>query len=191
MIRLEHDVGTSRLKICVGLALEKLLEYVGKTSRSPVWLAALVLHPKFKWQNIDQLWQHQAQRSLYTASRVRVQRLWLTQYKNQIRPTISEEVPRDVYDSTGTKISFTALLTLKRLYLKRQTAWMMNILATLARIGQKNRFPIPFNSGVTIERFIPTSPVWLLISLLFRPCHQNVSVHLAKLAILSQHEGAI
>lgn len=41
MIRLEHDIGTRHLKICIGLALEKLLEYVGKTSQSPVWLAAL------------------------------------------------------------------------------------------------------------------------------------------------------
>lgn len=77
-----------------------------ETLWSPVWLAALVLHPKFKWQNIDQLWQHQVQRSLYTASRVRVQRLWLTHYKNQIRPTISEEVPRDAYDSIGDKDIF-------------------------------------------------------------------------------------
>lgn len=31
MIRLEHDIGTRHLKICIGLALEKLLEYVGET----------------------------------------------------------------------------------------------------------------------------------------------------------------
>lgn len=48
---------------------------------------------------------------------------------------------------TGIKIFFTALLTPKHLYLKKPTAWMMNILATLAGIGQKNRFPIPLNGG--------------------------------------------
>lgn len=173
MIRLEHDFGTRRLKICVGLALEKLLEYVGKTSRSPVWLAALVLHPKFKWQNIDQLWQHQAQRSLYTASRVRVQRLWLTQYKNQIRPTISEEVPDDAYDSDGDKDIFHGF-THSQIPISQEA----------------NGIDDEYTSYISKDR-PEACHVWPLTSLLFRLCHQNLSVHLAKLAILLQREGAI
>lgn len=44
----KNDISIHQLNIYVGLAISKLIEYVSKTVKSPVWLAALVLHPKYK-----------------------------------------------------------------------------------------------------------------------------------------------
>ena len=54
-IILSNDLGNRYLSVCVGWALKKLTDYVGKTTRAPVWLAFLVLHPSFKWANLDTL----------------------------------------------------------------------------------------------------------------------------------------
>lgn len=52
-VLLSNDLGNRDLSVCVGLALKKLTDHVGKTARAPVWLASLVLHPSIKWANID------------------------------------------------------------------------------------------------------------------------------------------
>lgn len=100
------DVSTHQLNICVGLAMGKLMEYVGKTARSPVWLAALVLHPKYKWKNLRQLWQHVNQRSLFQASQARVKNMWQRDYKGRVivEPDTINNV--DTYDSDGEKDVF-------------------------------------------------------------------------------------
>lgn len=72
-LRLTNDhVRTHQLNVCVRLAMGKLMEYVGKKARSPVWLAALVLHPKYKWKNLGKLWQHVNQQSLFQASQAKI-----------------------------------------------------------------------------------------------------------------------
>ncbi len=52
-IRLIHNVETKELALSVSLALGKLQEYLGKTNRSVVWMAAIILHPKHKWVSIE------------------------------------------------------------------------------------------------------------------------------------------
>lgn len=42
--QLKNDIGTIHLIASVALALDKLEDYLGKTNRSVVWLAAIVLH---------------------------------------------------------------------------------------------------------------------------------------------------
>ena len=84
-IELANDIGTHDLNICVGLAIGKLEEHLGKTNRSAVWLAALVLHPRYKWENLEALWSgHRVKRSLYQASKARVQNLWCASYKDKV-----------------------------------------------------------------------------------------------------------
>lgn len=76
VIRLEHDVGTRRLKMCVGLALKKLLEYVGKAICIGTTSQGLNGRTLISFGNI----KHKDH--FLPLQEYRVQRLWLTQYKN-------------------------------------------------------------------------------------------------------------
>ncbi len=73
--RLKNDIGTTHLTTSVALALDKLKDYLGKTNRSAVWLAAIVLHPKHKWFSISTLWGRRNKISLLNVSKTGVQNM--------------------------------------------------------------------------------------------------------------------
>ena len=52
-----RDIGSQHLLSCLTLAIEKLEEYLGKKSRSPAWLAAVVFNPKYKWDLLTSIGQ--------------------------------------------------------------------------------------------------------------------------------------
>lgn len=54
--KLSYDVSSQHLLSSITLAAEKLDEYLGKTSRAPAWLAALLLNPKYKWDLLTSMW---------------------------------------------------------------------------------------------------------------------------------------
>ena len=82
--RLKNDIGTIHLTTSVAFVLDKLEDYLGRTNRSAVWLAAIVLHPKHKWFFITTLWGRRNKISLLNASKIRVQNMWVGSYQDKI-----------------------------------------------------------------------------------------------------------
>ncbi|THV84951.1 hypothetical protein D6D29_02746 [Aureobasidium pullulans] len=67
--------------LCVGvnLAWKKLDEYYTKTDQSPVYVAAVVLHPRLKWKWLKKAWKHR--QGWLNRARTSVRNLWL-EYAN-------------------------------------------------------------------------------------------------------------
>jgi hypothetical protein len=64
------------------LGIQKADDYYKKTDESPAYLAAVILHPQYKWQYIDIVWkEHQ---DWIRQGKAEVQRLWETEYKHLI-----------------------------------------------------------------------------------------------------------
>ncbi len=82
--RLKNDIATTHLTTFVALALDKLKDYLGKTNRSAVWLAAIVLYPKHKLISISTLWGRRNKISLLNASKIRVQNMCAGFYQDKI-----------------------------------------------------------------------------------------------------------
>jgi hypothetical protein len=63
--------------LCVGinLAWQKLHEYYSKTDQSPVYVAAVVLHPDLKWNWLEKAWRGRP--GWISRARVEVNKLWL------------------------------------------------------------------------------------------------------------------
>ncbi|KAG9994666.1 hypothetical protein KCU78_g18313, partial [Aureobasidium melanogenum] len=76
--------------LCVGinLAWQKLDEYYSKTDQSPVYVAAVVLHPGLKWKWLEKAWRGRP--SWISQARVEVKKLWL-EYANIIVTTEDTE----------------------------------------------------------------------------------------------------
>ena len=109
--RLKNDIGTVHLTTSVALALDKLEDYLGKTNRSAVWLAAIVLHPKHKWFSITTLWEQRNKISLLNASKIRVQNMWAGFYQDKILIPENDVSQYDSYvDSDGEDDPFHGLL---------------------------------------------------------------------------------
>src|SRR5436305_2909765 len=67
-------------RIACNLGWQKLNEYYTKLDRSPVYVAALVLHPAYKFETIKQLWQTKP--DWIEWARQAIQELW-QQYKKK------------------------------------------------------------------------------------------------------------
>src|SRR5256885_17039773 len=74
-IRYEHDEMTN-FRHNIQLGWEKLNEYYNLTDKSPVYLAALCLHPKYKWKFIEKKWSHK--REWIENGEAAVAKLWST-----------------------------------------------------------------------------------------------------------------
>jgi hypothetical protein len=63
--------------LCVGinLAWQKLDEYYSKTDQSPVYVAAVVLHPGYKWKWLEKAWRGRP--GWISRARVELKKLWL------------------------------------------------------------------------------------------------------------------
>jgi hypothetical protein len=69
------------VKASVNNAWDKLDKYYELTSESLVYIAAVVLNPKYKWQYFEKHWGHKLQ--WITEGRAVVKALWETRYKSQ------------------------------------------------------------------------------------------------------------
>ena len=111
--RLAGDIHTStHLKTSIILALNKLEDYLGKTNRSAVWLASLVLNPKHKWDSIQALWGRRNKQSLLQASKIRLQNLWTSHYQAKVTTSHQGHTPvANFVDSDGEDDLFHGLLS--------------------------------------------------------------------------------
>lgn len=184
---LSNDLGNRYLSVCVGLALQKLTDYVGKTERAPVWLASLVLHPSLKWANLDSLWQHREKRSLYEASRLRVQTLWIGSYQDKV--PVEENSNSDIYDSINQEDDIFQGFTNTRTAYGRNLEVKDEYMRYITKDPEEN-VKNPLQCGGIISLIILTSHEWRLTFLQFPPCLQSVNEHLVRLATQFQLVGA-
>jgi len=77
-----------RIQSSITLAWNKTNDYYKKTDASIAWVAALVLHPRYKFQYFENHWKGPAARFVVTA-KAQVRALWTTRYKD-------ENIVRDV-----------------------------------------------------------------------------------------------
>jgi hypothetical protein len=64
----------------ITLAWNKTAEYYKKTDASVAWMAAVVLHPRFKWKYFDDNWKGN-QVPFVRAGKANLKRLWESKYK--------------------------------------------------------------------------------------------------------------
>ncbi len=109
--RLKNDIGTTHLTTSVALALDELEDYLGKTNRSAVWLAAIMLHLKHKWFSISTFWGRRNKIFLLNGSKIRVQNMWAGFYQDKVIIPENDVSQYDSYmDSDGEDDSFHGLL---------------------------------------------------------------------------------
>ena len=80
----EHFKDNDFMAPCINSAWSKLNKYYAKTSESPAYIAALVLHPAFKWEYIEATWDPK----WIPKSREQVEELW-KRYQPVNTPTIT------------------------------------------------------------------------------------------------------
>ena len=78
----------TRIQQSITLAWGKAKEYYVKTDLSVAWQAALVLHPRWKWQYFDEKWTG-VERVYVTKGKKALKELWEKHYKSE--PTIRQE----------------------------------------------------------------------------------------------------
>jgi len=83
------------LRWCVEFGWQKAKEYYELLDRSPVYVAAVVLHPKRKWQWIDEEWKDKL--NWCTEARAALKKLW-SQYRDT---TVDSPPPRPEKELTG------------------------------------------------------------------------------------------
>jgi len=71
-------------KININLAWKKLEEYYMKLDDTPLYYAAVVLHPQMKWEWFEWYWRHRP--DWIQTARQKVQELWENEYKNRPIP---------------------------------------------------------------------------------------------------------
>ncbi len=109
--QLKNDISTTHLTTSVTLVLDKFEDYLGKTNRSAVLLAAIVLHPKHKWFSISTLWGRRNKISLLNASKIRLQNMWAGFYQDKIIISENDISQYDSYmDFDGENDPFHGLL---------------------------------------------------------------------------------
>ncbi len=106
------NYASAHLKTSIILALNKLEEYLGKTNRSAVWLATLVLNPKHKWDSIQALWGIGNKQSLLRASKICLQNLWISHYPDKVTISQHQHTPiANIVDSDREDDLFNRLLS--------------------------------------------------------------------------------
>lgn len=61
------------------LAWQKLNDYYSLLDKSPAYLAAVILHPRYKWQYIESRWADKF--SWIVEGKIAVKRLWEAEYR--------------------------------------------------------------------------------------------------------------
>jgi len=74
-----HD--NPRIQSSITLAWNKTVEYYKKTDASIAWMAAVVLHPRFKWRYFEDTWKG-TQASFVRSGKAKLKKLWEEEYKN-------------------------------------------------------------------------------------------------------------
>lgn len=81
-----------RIQQLITLAWTKANEYYGKTDVSIAWMAALVLHPRWKWQYFDQHWTRDNLPFL-RKGKLALKKLWEDDYKGEVIVRVEERTP--------------------------------------------------------------------------------------------------
>jgi hypothetical protein len=76
------------LCVSINLTWQKLDEYYLKTNQSPIYVAAVVLHPSLKWKWLKKAWRGRP--NWISQARVKVKKLWL-KYANLLVTTKDTE----------------------------------------------------------------------------------------------------
>jgi hypothetical protein len=71
---------SKRIQSSITLAWNKTVEYYKKTDASVAWMAAVVLHPRYKWRYFEDNWTGN-QRSFLNTGKMKFKRLWEETYK--------------------------------------------------------------------------------------------------------------
>lgn len=88
---------------CIETAWAKLDKYYNKTDRTPIYLAAIVLNPRWKWQYFENIWPTQ----WVEKAQISVECFWTTYYKSR-----DFQIPLVTATSTeASKSKFEAWLT--------------------------------------------------------------------------------
>lgn len=70
-------------RLNVNAAWQKLDEYYSKLDETPVYYAALALHPAYRWRWFDNNWTGPEQRNWVTDAKAMVKSVWREQYRRQ------------------------------------------------------------------------------------------------------------
>jgi len=73
------DAASEHYLIAIEHAWAKANKYYEKTDESPVYVVAIVVDPRRKWQYIDHMWSHQP--NWIENAKARVAQLWEIEYK--------------------------------------------------------------------------------------------------------------
>jgi hAT family C-terminal dimerisation region len=73
--------GNPRIQSSITLAWNKTVEYYKKTDASIAWMAAVVLHPRFKWRYFEDNWKG-SQKAFVTSGKAKFKKLWEDEYKS-------------------------------------------------------------------------------------------------------------
>ena len=84
-----------RIQSSITLAWRKCSEYYEKTDKSAAWVAALVLHPRWKWAYLEGEWTG-AQRAFLAPAKAKLRGLWEDRYKGEVLARIAERSPEPV-----------------------------------------------------------------------------------------------
>jgi hAT family C-terminal dimerisation region len=76
----------------ITLAWGKTKEYYSKTDASIAWMAALVLHPRWKWQYFEQQWTGEDKRFV-VAGKTALRKLWENDYKGEVVIRVEDRTP--------------------------------------------------------------------------------------------------
>lgn len=97
------DHPESHFKVGVQCAWQKANEYYCKLDNSPVYLAAIALHPGFKWQYIENRWS--TRMDWVNAGLKKVKDLWQDQYKPLPLDDVSGPIRQQRTDLSALQIS--------------------------------------------------------------------------------------
>ena len=81
-----------RIQSLITLAWGKTKDYYKKTDASIAWMAAVVLHPRFKWAYFDRTWTGN-EASFVRAGKTKLKRLWDKTYKDESIALVPERSP--------------------------------------------------------------------------------------------------
>ena len=85
---------------CINSGWAKLDKYYALTSETPAYVGALVLHPAYKWQYIEEHWM----REWWGPAKAALEDLW----KEKYMPTVLDRLPAPTYYSYSSQSYYTS-----------------------------------------------------------------------------------
>lgn len=116
-VEAEEVLGDDYLAACLTASWNKIEKYYKLVDQTPVYYAAIVLHPSLKMQKLRDMWQQEEQLPWIPLVEEMVKKIWRTQYKPAQRPqsTVARRIDED-------NNAFVRLANAKRLRIDAPTA---------------------------------------------------------------------